>query len=679
MSLTCLKIYERIVWCLHYMVIVDLQFSPLVRLGLGTLICLLIGLGNALSIQVRCLTLLTVPSLCGSTGRAVLKAAVLSMLVSGPINNMAANGREVARVFCCSVSLTFNLTKNRFDMMFRPFQQAILSLKGDASEVKAAANEVKDASLPITSEVEGEEEMQKIKEDNDYLDELHSDTKRSEEIAQRNQIAAADSREVRVEKKYRQKLEQKCEGILTKGAESCRKAFSDAYGTCYNKVTWVAAWLLCWPMKLTFVCNIWQAIGGARTCDVSKVIDPGFGGSYGSLKSYGDSISGQLAGVRVQYQVVKLPPVINVRQTVDTAHDIMKEFEAKKQIMDVLLVYVKRLLAFFFIKIILASQGYHDSYLDDVEFDNVYVTAMFRRMDARRHLQGRHALLPFRKAERVRFVDPFAVWPSSKESGRVGRHSMQLLLELVAATSVVLMDHIFYVALDLVRLHGALEYRQEGHHDIRLVVQGTGMIAKLVKSVLHGFNIKRRIKTASSNEACLPQPSKVGVSELCAIYGVFLLSWLLILLEAYTQRLRRGICAYFYPEREKRRVRYMYNEALKRRRGFFKFAKNRIQKLVREQRLEMDANVLMVLQLRYPRYFSWLRVFSVARQKCVVCGELEPLRAAEGRRYLRCGNPLCFFKHCPECWRDMQAVCHACAEPASEDNATEPPGHTDTE
>jgi len=46
--------------------------------------------------------------------------------------------------------------------------------------------------------------------------------------------------------------------IISRGSENCRKMFSQAYDGCYEKVSWAAAWLLCWPMKLTFVCNIVQ-------------------------------------------------------------------------------------------------------------------------------------------------------------------------------------------------------------------------------------------------------------------------------------------------------------------------------------------------------------------------------------------------------------------------------------
>ena len=47
--------------------------------------------------------------------------------------------------------------------------------------------------------------------------------------------------------------------MMSKGTAKCRGMFDSAYDNCYERVSFIAAWLLCWPMKLTFVCNL---IGG---------------------------------------------------------------------------------------------------------------------------------------------------------------------------------------------------------------------------------------------------------------------------------------------------------------------------------------------------------------------------------------------------------------------------------
>jgi hypothetical protein len=81
-----------------------------------------------LVLQARCISLLTLPIFCGRVGRGVLKAVVIAYILAGPVQNLATNGREVVRVFSCSVSLTYNLTKTRFELMVLPFAAAILNV-----------------------------------------------------------------------------------------------------------------------------------------------------------------------------------------------------------------------------------------------------------------------------------------------------------------------------------------------------------------------------------------------------------------------------------------------------------------------------------------------------------------------------------------------------------------------
>lgn len=61
--------------------------------------------------------------------------------------------------------------------------------------------------------------------------------------------------------------------------------FGTAYDKCYEKVSLFVAWLICWPMKLTFVCNLVQALGGSSICDPEGKVDSGIGEGYVALKS----------------------------------------------------------------------------------------------------------------------------------------------------------------------------------------------------------------------------------------------------------------------------------------------------------------------------------------------------------------------------------------------------------
>jgi len=43
--------------------------------------------------------------------------------------------------------------------------------------------------------------------------------------------------------------------------------------------------MLCWPVKLNFVCNMAHALGGSNICEPKGKIDSGIGEGYAALKS----------------------------------------------------------------------------------------------------------------------------------------------------------------------------------------------------------------------------------------------------------------------------------------------------------------------------------------------------------------------------------------------------------
>lgn len=89
-------------------------------------------------------------------------------------------------------------------------------------------------------------------------------------------------------------------------------------------------------------------------------------------------------------------------------------------------------------------------------------------------------------------------------------HFCKLLLEMIASTCFVLVDYLMYVGLHLVAVHARIDYVQEGEHIVKITVNGTGMIAKLVKKSIAGFVINEHVKAFATNEPCLPRPSQLS-------------------------------------------------------------------------------------------------------------------------------------------------------------------------
>ncbi|RZC37622.1 DC STAMP domain containing protein, partial [Asbolus verrucosus] len=399
----------------YHLILVDLNFTEGASLLMGAVMCLLLGFGNAFSSQIRCITLLTLPSFGGKVGRGVIKTFVVAFILSGPVENITNNGKEVVRVFACTTSLTFNLTKTRFELMFKPFSDALFGMKADVNEVKDTMRSMRDVSAPVVGEVEDESEMRKMKEENDYIDKKLGDTSRSKEIIEKYETRGEKEEAARFEKMYLKKIEMRCEDQFTRAAKKCRGMFQKAYDKCYETVTWVAAWLLCWPMKLDFVCNIAEALGGASRCDPAKDIDPGFGEGYSYLKRSRGQFSENFKNVKMQYQIGKIKELIDFRDSRDTAKAILHSVNSKRKILHKLLVILKRILAFVFLRIILNAQTYLDKYLTNIEFDNVYVTTYFRKIDARRKEQEKYTILPLKKIEKKKLVDPCTPKPLKGE------------------------------------------------------------------------------------------------------------------------------------------------------------------------------------------------------------------------------------------------------------------------
>ncbi|PSN40459.1 hypothetical protein C0J52_24392 [Blattella germanica] len=580
------------------------------------------------------------------------------------------NTQEFIRVFACSTVLTYNLTKTHFDLTFRPFAEAILNIKADANEVKDTIKSVKGMLIPIAEEIEGDEEMRKIREDNEYIDQVQNDSSREQEIKEKYKENTTEKEDSRFEKRYLRKMAERCEDILSRSVGKCRKMFQETYEKCTHKVSWMASWILCWPMKLTFVCNIVEAMGGNKPCDPQQVVEPGFGEGYEYLKLSKKTLTEEFKSPKLQYKVPHIPKLIDVREAMDTAKGVINDFERKKVVLETILIICSRLLAFLFIIIIINAQRYHDNYLSDIEFDNIYITRYFRKIDARRHKRGEHALLPLKKAERSAFINPSSILLHKLERKKVLRNAIKIILIMVTAIIFIIIDRVLYEGLDLVKRHARIQYTQEGSHDLILKIKGTGMIANLVRSIFGGFNIRKRVKSIQNNEACLPRPIKLQNYYIYKIIGTYVGIWLLAITQGYTQRFRRAICGWYYPKREKRRVLFLYNETLKRRRGLFRFMRAKVIQRAREKRLEMQANILVVMQVKYAHMCSWVRCFPAARRKCLICEEREP-KKWKGT-FVECPNPICHFIYCAQCWTDIKEICYACNPDESGSDEDEP-------
>lgn len=91
-------------------------------------------------------------------------------------------------------------------------------------------------------------------------------------------------------------------------------------------------------------------------------------------------------------------------------------------------------------------------------------------------------------------IDPTDYRQSKSEGKGMFLHILKLLLELITALLFLLLDHIIYVLLDIVRNNARIEYYQEGEHILNIQVRlGLNLV-----EMDHLYQISRLMELALS-------------------------------------------------------------------------------------------------------------------------------------------------------------------------------------
>ncbi|GFU14677.1 e3 ubiquitin-protein ligase DCST1 [Nephila pilipes] len=653
-------------YALHKLVLERFQLSPFANQCLCSILVLCMGIGYALSTQIRCICFLTIAILCGKTGRMYLSTFIITSVIFGPIANITFNARESMRVMSCITSLNLNHTVERFKLMFQPIKEIVMDFVGAGDKIQEKTKQIEKPYNQIDKEVRDEEDVKEDISETELLDkELKKDSR--VDLIKKKFSGVKKKFGSESESKYGMKSEFRCEGIFTKGVKACYRSFSSAYDRCYNYLP-IIGYLLCWPMKLTFICDLASSFMGRRTCDSNVAMTPGFGEGMDTADAVQKEFDKQF-GVSMQYKLEIPPDKIDQITPSDISASIQHQFERRKRILDFFLNVVNRLLALTFLHVFNASRKYCERYLKVIEYDNKYITPYFRHIDARRHRQGKKTLLPLKKSEKIELMEPLKIKYSREEKHAMVFNTLRLVGELTTVSILLGFDWIFYEFLMLIQRHAQVTYHQTGAHHIKMTIYGDGFVGNMVRSIMKGFDKKHSVDEVTSTAACLPQPTKLLTTSIYTIYALFLLIFILALFQSYFMRLRRAICSFFYPKREKKRILFLYNDRLKKRKSYLKYMRHRIRKKARGQAIELESGVFFSLRHMYPKYFGWLGSCGLGKRKCLVCEEVESWKV----RFTICSEE-CPFSYCPECWKEIKGMCYVCSPDDDDDS---PPSEDD--
>ncbi|OXA63119.1 DC-STAMP domain-containing protein 1 [Folsomia candida] len=614
---------------------------------MGTAIFLSVGF--AFSRQVRCITVLTIPEFTTRAGRRTVQATILILLISGPMRNIADNGEETVRFLKCIKDMLLDILIAGKDLVFAPIQHILFDLRASTSGVQESAESKYNMSVlqelmaPIVVEVEGDQERFQIKDENNDMDEAMGLPPRSEEVEVHYKFLSSDTADDKIEKSYRKKLAYRCEEVFSKGTMKCVELFNGKYEDCNEAVTKVLGWALCWPMKLTFICDILTMFAQDKVCEMSDVIEAGFGETY-SVAIKGIEDFSKSFNVRVNYQ--GLSEMINLSGLKSARDELLEHFLGGRKYVEWYLSLVKRALALSYLVVVYGygALEYHVQYCRSLSADNVYVTAYFREIDERRRGQsGKETLLPLKSFERPNFSRLNRIKLTEKEWKKFGDQLFALLIQAGVVFSVFGFDFLYTELLQLVQNHADMHIRQIGHHVLEIQVVGEGLLAQLLRVVIKDFSINEKIDISHFSKPCLPVPRVTPKSYFQRVVVLFLVLFTNAYFEAHCIRFRHGVTNYFYPKRSRKRAIWLYNETLRRRKSKESFFKTCALENADKFRTHVSRNPLVWLADSFPNQCRCLKWWKLGRRKCVVC--------TENGEVFRC--PQCNFSYCQECYQDL--------------------------
>lgn len=117
--------------------------------------------------------------------------------------------------------------------------------------------------------------------------------------------------------------------------------------------------------------------------------------------------------------------------------------------------------------------------------------------------------------------------------------------------------------------------------------------------------------------------------------------------------MRRVICRYFYPKREKQRIQYLYGLILRSRKSkHSELLRQLAERNMSRTHVLGKSNIFMVLYVSYPNRFGWLRNYKCTKCNCLICC------AEEDDKFVFCSK--CKYPYCSHCHKEMSEVCVFC-------------------
>lgn len=597
----------------------------------GAVFCAILAVSYATFLKVRVRMVLFLPTMLGNAAQNYLLVVLFISLSKGPMQSVAMNAIESARVIGCTLTVTFELAKERAKLILNPIVEI---LKGnndtDIKQIKQELGQIQNLVANIAdfnqtrSIVDGTRQTKRVRTKAPRVQKVkfpETLNKSPEELVQivedlfqnasleldpanfgvKVGLNAQDFQEL-IDAGARTRMNklnltdvmyQNCLDIFRGAKSSCDAAAEDIRQSCQDTIGPYFAAIWCSPVTFTLgtscpwiigeivnedsLCRQFvRSLSGVKLSgrvvninDVYKNLTQQVQSLGANFKSNETDEIDRLSNRRLELSVTLNEKVRNVfLRTKDLLDFITNKYRLRRALLTAFDFVYELYTSYTFILISIQACKYHRSYLNKIQFDNHYITKQFVEYDRVKRLKGKPNILPLKKAEAETYITTFTCRRRTQEERKTQRSSCAgIALLIILTLSIIYMDSIFYSLLVSVHEHAYVRYRQAGRHKLNVKVIGDGSIARLVRNLTSKLSSVYDLNQLASTKRCLPDARATSYRFYLEYIYLVLIYLGIDQLSIFAMRLRRVICAFFHPEKEKLRVQYLHRYLVYQRRS----------------------------------------------------------------------------------------------------------------
>ncbi|MFH4975207.1 hypothetical protein AB6A40_001916 [Gnathostoma spinigerum] len=617
----------------------------------------------------------------GKNGQGMLSVYVFSSLADGPIAHIISNFNITSHVITCHLKIQEEMLMQQIISNTGAIESFLSEKFGEGTKqgskvialLKALAEPLshdqtlseEDEALAAT--IDSAEVMGKL---NDRLNTIDNDkiwnvpVDKGVEKEKKNVRPIWAKFKAKTSKLMALRLNYQCNEIFDKGIKVCSDKFADMKDKCYDTL-WYLPWLnnwFCGHFDTGPMCQSSEKHAQAvQYCDTvtkeSLEKLKNYDAQSDASKNISDEILDQLR-VQMHYKAIEEPRITRVHQLKEVGYRVNQDFRFIKAILRTIKQTFSCLLIFMIYTLFRDSIVMIRKYLNDINFNNVFLTPYFYEIDAKRKARGQVFLVPLSRAERKRngLLNLFSP-PTRDEVHASWMPFSNWFVTFTAALVVVIVDVLLHTIIEHMTLFSSGKASRTGTKYFSIQINGTGFVAALIQDLLN-FKYDHDLNYTISTENCIIKPQPIDwYSYFNHIF--FPLGLMLVLQVIFGFVIKRMTLFYIigniFRKRSKARIIQLYNKLLFGRVNERTMARARIRYQVQRRILQENA-IREQSRLFAGTFFGrWIIDAVFKTGKCLICE--SPFRK---KNLVECPNPNCPATYCRVCYDEFHQQCYAC-------------------